>query len=296
MRILAMTVALAGLLGGALRAQDMPPAGGGQDPKPPDSKGGDGSHEMLIRPFSEIWAKEIEVKQKDVKAYRARITLMVSDGYMDRTDVYVGEVVVKREDKKPPMLFWRVGTEKTQGDLSTLEVVERAVHDGTTVTRTDERDAKDKRYRKDSPWNDAELLLQELLLSGGKNIESHFKVMTLSDPKLAKKERTISKHLDDRLDAPKETDPADPNAKPPAENRVDVYNFALTPKTSALESQLTNMMLSIDPVHLVPVRISASLKGNFSLTVTLTDFAKVEPKDIPDTTFQIDLADFKPEE
>ncbi len=277
-------------------AQD-PPKDGKQDPK--DGKGQDRpDHELHIRPFTEIW-KDIEVKQKEMKSYKAQIAVAVSDQVSDSTTWLKGELFVKREEKdgkaQPPLLFWRIGPEKPNSDSTAkpqITITQRSFHDGGQVTVTDESDANDLRYWKDSPAAEPHFMPQDIILYGGKEITRYFDVKTLMDPKLAKTERTISKHLDDRLEN-KEGNKTDPKATPPpAENRVDSYAFELRPKDGEAKKQLDRMMLKLDAVTFLPMMITAEYIDGARITVSITNVVKLEQKEMDESKiFVFELSD-----
>jgi outer membrane lipoprotein-sorting protein len=265
---------------------------GKQDPpKPPDGKG-DQAHEMHVRPFPEIW-KEIELKQKELKSYKAQIAVSFSDQVADSTTWMKGDLFVKHEEKQPPLLFWRIGNEKRNAANEVeLEITQRSFHDGANVTVTDESDPKDLRYWKDSPFTEPRFIAQQILLTGGKDLDKSFEVKTMMDPKLAKLERTISKHLDDRLEN-KDGSSVDPKAPlPPAENRVDCYTFELIPKDGVLKKEILSIMLKLDAQSFVPMLMGINYADNNRAVVTVTNVTKLEPKEILDKKiFEFELSD-----
>ena len=283
--LLVMMTSLGAL--GALAAQDPK-----SDPKADPKQEGkvDKGHELHVRPFADIW-KDIEAKQKEMKSFKAAIAVAVSDNVADATYWYKGEVFVKREEKLPAKLFWKIGTERRAGEEVKLEITQLSVHDGAAVTITDESDPKDKRYKRETFTEEPKFLPQQLLLTGGRDLENTFVVRTLMDPKLIKTERTISKHLDDRLENKEGVDPT--KAAPDAVNRVDFYVFELTPKAEDLKRQLQRVVLQLDSQTMLPLTIAADYADGNRITVTVSGVSKVEAKDVPDTMFTLDLTNYK---
>jgi hypothetical protein len=258
-------------------------------PKNPNEKGGQ-DHELHVRPFGEIW-KDIELKQKESKSYKAQIAVAISDQYADQTTWYKGELFVKREEKQPPLLFWKVGIEKrdSSGGTGEITVQQRSYHDGAQVTVTDESDPKDLRFWKDSPQTEVKFMPQEILLTGGKDLDKAWEVRTLKDPKLQKKDRTISKHLDDNLE---NKEGSDPTKIPKAENVVDSYAFELKPKSEELKRQVVRLMLTLDSVSLQPAMIAVEFVDGNRMQVTVTNVVKLDPKDITEKKiFDFQLSD-----
>jgi outer membrane lipoprotein-sorting protein len=125
-----------------------------------------------------------------------------------------------------------------------------------------------------------------------KDLDKWFSVKTLSDPKLAKTERTINPKLDDQLEPRKE---GEEGKKP--ESRVDHYVFELKPKegggNSGIQRDVEQILIQMDAEKMIPTMMSIELKDGTRLMVFVVNIEKLELKDVPDSMFAIDLTNYK---
>ncbi len=234
-------------------------------------------HELHIRAFKAIW-KEIEPKQAGLKSWKAEIAVQESSGDEDATRHFRGEVFVKREEKQQALLAWRIGTREG--------TTQRTLHDGSMVIITDERDAADLRYWKREPADWPRALAQEILLTGGRDLEKSFDVTTIQDPKIAKKARTSNTRIDESLNR------KDGEEKAPDENRVETYTFRLKPLGGDLAKEIDVVQLKLDPQTFRPVSIFISCRGNRTVAVAIHNPTKLDVKEIEEKKpFELTLPD-----
>ena len=217
-------------------------------------------HVAHVRPFKEI-RKEIEKARAELTAFTAVLAVMRSDNAADRTDTATGKLAFRLDDKKAAMLAW------------TLPAA-RGLHDGKTLTVTD---AEERTFKTGEPWSDPRFFAAELILNGGCDLENHFTVRVTCDPGLAKKERGNKGKIEDDL-----------------ENPVGPYHLELTPLDSALARRIAKFAIDLDPVTMLPTSVVVSTESS-SLTVVMRDVVKVEPKELADDLFKLDLAGLKKE-